>query len=910
MTRGMRAEDATLTLATAAAAWRRSRDHADTPGGADDTARHASHELPFQALEMQRAWLDEASEVQLATYVADLVRVQAERRNGFEHVSSEPMTEVVVTALMARRPPPKTGPVVLYDPVCGTAGMLTAAASALGANGASVKTYGQDVNQWAAAVASAALTVGAYAGSITAANCLTGDAYPAMRYDYAVAEPPFGLEWRHSSDSVREQHRAGKFPGGLPRLTDASLLFVQHLVEKMRALADGGGRAVVLVAPNALRDSGGDAIRRWLLAEDLLEAVIGLPEGIASNTALRLNALVLTNHRPVQRQGKIQVVDLRGAYEDRTGGRLSRRRLRPDALEALRQALSTVKPGPISRTVDADRFIRRTATVRSGTAAGHAREWRLPLSRADDADAFVARHVQAPPSRVVDAGVTSECVIDVDEVLNRDAGEVRAWVSERHWPVSRLAALTDDPSYVPSASHADHAEVLAALAPGLRLMLPVESAGAVVYGDPGTAAPVSRFVALASGEDIQAEFLAGYLNSNTGVLARRAALQALGGGAVSPRTVSKSAVDALLAALVVPVPDSGTQQRLIEADSAVRAASARAARTAVDLWRTPERHAELVRQLAPARQDRPLAAWAQELPYPIATALWACEAQRGNEHAAQAQLFHFWEAVAAFVATVLLSALDQDNSLRRSEMESLRATLSKQHLSMERASLGAWLVLTQRLGRRFRDMADSPDADERARVTALFAGAPDELVRALCSPDLSTLLTSVVRRRNDWSGHTGAKTNRLLADQNAWLLEQIEALRSIVDGTWAGAPLVRAGTSSYEEGVFVHEVERVMGLNTPFLRETVSVGSPMNRGQLYVVADGAQRGLRIEPFVQLRDSPTAAHFTCYFYNRLDKGEARLVSYHLGGDEELLEASPALATLVAGFDETAVSTSSD
>ncbi len=604
------------------------------------------------------------------------------------------------------------------------------------------------------------------------------------------------------------------------------------------------------------------------------------------------------------------MVDLRGAYEDRTGGRLSRRRLRPDALEALRQALSTVKPGPISRTVDADRFIRRTATVRSGTAAGHAREWRLPLSRADDADAFVARHVQAPPSRVVDAGVTSECVIDVDEVLNRDAGEVRAWVSERHWPVSRLAALTDDPSYVPSASHADRAEVLAALPPGMRPMLPVEPAGAVVYGDPGTAAPVSRFVALTSGEDIQAEFLAGYLNSNAGVLARRAALQALGGGAVSPRTVSKSAVDALLAALVVPVPDSGTQQRLIEADRAVRAASARAARTAVDLWRTPERHAELVRQLAPARQDRPLAAWAQELPYPIATALWACEAQRGNEHAAQAQLFHFWEAVAAFVATVLLSALDQDNSLRRSEMESLRATLSKQHLSMERASLGAWLVLTQRLGRRFRDMADSPDADERARVTALFAGAPDELVRALCSPDLSTLLTSVVRRRNDWSGHTGAKTNRLLAEQNAWLLEQIEALRSIVDGTWAGAPLVRAGTSSYEEGVFVHEVERVMGLNTPFLRETVSVGSPMNRGQLYVVADGAQRGLRIEPFVQLRDSPTAAHFTCYFYNRLDKGEARLVSYHLGGDEELLEASPALASLVAGFDETAVSTSSD
>ena len=94
-----------------------------------------------------------------------------------------------------------------------------------------------------------------------------------------------------------------------------------------------------------------------------------------------------------------------------------------------------------------------------------------------------------------------------------------------------------------------------------------------------------------------------------------------------------------------------------------------------------------------------------------------------------------------------------------------------------------------------------------------------------------------------------------------------------------------------------------MGLNTPFLTQKVTVGTPMTTGQLYVVTDGAQRGLEIEPFVQLRSSPENAQFTCYFYNRLEGEEARLVSYHLGSEGELRERLPGLLTLVAGFTST-------
>ena len=430
-------------------------------------------------------------------------------------------------------------------------------------------------------------------------------------------------------------------------------------------------------------------------------------------------------------------------------------------------------------------------------------------------------------------------------------------------------------------------------------MLPIEAGHPALYDEPIDTAPDRRFVAFAPREGVQPEFLVSYLNSKNGALARRTALEPLGGQA-SPRTVSRSALDAFMAALVVPVPDPVTQQRMVDADKAVRAAMMRASRTADELWRTPNRRAELMRKMPRPAQDQTLAEWAQELPYPLATALWACEAQRGNDHALQRQVFLFWEATAVLTGTVLLSALNQDQSLRESEMASIRTTLADQGLTMQRATLGVWQTLTQRLGSRFRSMITSDDQDERARVEALFAGAPADLVAALCSKDLANLLSTVIKRRNDWTGHGGASSDHVLAEQNRWLIEQIDTLRTLISGAWADAPLVRAGSASYEDGVFVHDVERVMGLSTPFLKQQVTVADAMTKGQLYIVTNGAQRGLRIEPFVQLRESPITAQYACYFYNRLEGKNARLVSYHVGADGEVLEPSAGLSTLVAGF----------
>ncbi len=306
--------------------------------------------------------------------------------------------------------------------------------------------------------------------------------------------------------------------------------------------------------------------------------------------------------------------------------------------------------------------------------------------------------------------------------------------------------------------------------------------------------------------------------------------------------------------------------------------------------------------MAKVRQEQSLADWAQELPYPLATALWSAQSEKTNPHAENRQLFLFWEATAAFTGTVLLSALAQDDFLREDQLRGISAVLVKQRLTMNKAGFGVWMVVAQRLGRLFRGMLNSQDRDERARLDGLFAGAPEDLVRALCSTDLANLLSEVTKRRNELAAHGGALSVQVRRELNAWLTKEIQALQALFDGAWTDAPLVRAGKMSLRDGVFIHDVELVMGTNTPFLTYFVRLGTPMVEGGLYLVTDGAQRGMPLQPLVQLRSSPASAQYACYFYNRLEGGGARLVSYHLGGgDDHVVEPFPELTALVAAFD---------
>ncbi|MFG1945750.1 class I SAM-dependent DNA methyltransferase [Nonomuraea sp. NPDC048826] len=225
------------------------------------------------------------------------------------------IAELVLLGSDAGEPP---GPIRIYDPVCGMGGTLAAVRARL--TGQSVRLYGQEINTKARAMCSASLLMaGLDPAAIASGNCLSDDRYSAETFDFLTAHPPAGVEWKRISDALQkeatERGFAGRFGAGLPRVSDSSLLFVQHLVAHMKPREAGGSRAVIVVngstLVNGAAGSGESQVRRWIVESGLLEGIIALPGGLFTHTALPFFLLVLSTQSPSDR-GEVVFLDARG----------------------------------------------------------------------------------------------------------------------------------------------------------------------------------------------------------------------------------------------------------------------------------------------------------------------------------------------------------------------------------------------------------------------------------------------------------------------------------------------------------------------------------------------------------------------------------------------------------------------
>ncbi|QIY96503.2 N-6 DNA methylase [Streptomyces sp. S1D4-11] len=217
-----------------------------------------------------------------------------------------------------------SGPsITVYDPCFGTGGMFSAVEDFLHELGSSSKASvsGQEINLETYAMArSLRMMRGADPTGILHGDVLTDDRHRDETFDYLLAAPPNGVDWKRQHDEVTRESRElgfdGRFGAGLPRVSDGSLLFVQHLIAHMRPVADGGARAAILFAPSSLQSggagSGESEIRRWLVENDLLEGVVALPAYLLPNTGVPMYVWLLSNRKPPQLRGKVIALDARG----------------------------------------------------------------------------------------------------------------------------------------------------------------------------------------------------------------------------------------------------------------------------------------------------------------------------------------------------------------------------------------------------------------------------------------------------------------------------------------------------------------------------------------------------------------------------------------------------------------------
>lgn len=263
----------------------------------------------------------------------------------------------------------------IYDPTAGTGGMLSVADEYLRTlnPGISLSLYGQDYNDQSYAICKADMVIkGQDVGNIALGDTLTEDAFEDKKFDYGLSNPPFGVDWKDQRAFVDNEHTSlgfnGRFGPGTPSVSDGAMLFLLHLVSKMRKPEDGGARVAIVLNGSPLFSGGAGGgesnIRKWLLDSDLVEAIIGLPKDMFYNTGISTYIWVLTNRKDAERKGRVQLIDAREMFTKlRKGLGSKRNELSPQNIETIVGLYSGFEPGDHSKIFRNEEFLYRTITV-------------------------------------------------------------------------------------------------------------------------------------------------------------------------------------------------------------------------------------------------------------------------------------------------------------------------------------------------------------------------------------------------------------------------------------------------------------------------------------------------------------------------------------------------------------------
>ena len=320
------------------------------------------------------------SNIQMGLVFEELIRWANERSNetAGDHYTPREVISLMVQLLFALDDDALTKSGVvrsIYDPTAGTGGMLSVADEYLRRlnPGIQLSLYGQDYNDASYAICKADMVIkGQDVDNIALGDTLTEDAFEDKKFDYGLSNPPFGVDWKDQRTFVEGEHTKlgfkGRFGPGTPSVSDGAMLFLLHLVSKMRRPEDGGSRMAIVLNGSPLFSGGAGGgesnIRKWLLENDMIEAIVGLPKDMFYNTGISTYVWVLTNRKEDERRGKVQLIDAREMFTKlRKGLGSKRNELSPEDIRTIVKLYSAFEPGENSRIFRNEEFLYRTITV-------------------------------------------------------------------------------------------------------------------------------------------------------------------------------------------------------------------------------------------------------------------------------------------------------------------------------------------------------------------------------------------------------------------------------------------------------------------------------------------------------------------------------------------------------------------
>jgi type I restriction enzyme M protein len=370
---------------------------------------------------------DAVDNSEMGAVFEELIRKFAELSNetAGEHFTPREVIRLMVNLIFIEDDEVLTKPGVvrtIYDPTAGTGGMLSVAEEHLKTQnpGAQLTMSGQELNPESYAICKADMLIkGQDVRRIVFGNTLSDDGHVGKTFDYMLANPPFGVEWKKVEKEVRAEHEQkgfdGRFGPGLPRVSDGSLLFLLHMLSKMRPANEGGCRFGIVLNGSPLftggAGSGESEIRRHLLESDLVEAIIALPTDMFFNTGIATYVWVICNRKPAARKGKVQLIDGSGFWRKMRKSLGSKRKeMGEDDIAAVTRLFGTMAEADVATLFD-----------ESGAQVGRV------IVEAGDAppDAPEGGKVKvAPLSRILPASVFGYRNITVERPLRDEAGKI------------------------------------------------------------------------------------------------------------------------------------------------------------------------------------------------------------------------------------------------------------------------------------------------------------------------------------------------------------------------------------------------------------------------------------------------------------------------------------------------------
>lgn len=357
---------------------------------------------------------------------------------------------------------------------------------------------------------------------------------------------------------------------------------------------------------------------------------------------------------------------------------------------------------------------------------------------------------------------------------------------------------------------------------------------------------------------------------------------------------------ASLTSAEVYLPPVTVQTKAVETQRRIRDIKSELHELELRVWSQPRKLDDIVRKVERFAREESFKDWLDSLPFPLASILWTYHTAGDDQKHRYEHLAHFFEALAEFMATLLLSAVSRDEELFAAEKLRIRKTLAGQHLTITKGTFGTWKCIYEQLAKTLRAMLAKPDSRERCQ--RLLVCRDDQVLDMVTSSELVTAIQRCNGYRNSWIGHTGVVGEREATERHRILLTELAGVRQAFGTAWDGFSLIMPKQSIFAAGIHKYTAQRVVGRCAPFEHCEVDLALPMEHGYLHLWGRDEREALKLLPLIRVMPSPSTAENACYFYSRQQRDGVRFVSYHFEQEADVVNHFPdtlaALEPLIA------------